>query len=186
MSEIGHALERVMEITPDMRHQAALDEHQRDTRREILLPAAIGLGVLILAVLSAAFISTRYEELRLVSNFVLMLLILCPAALCVFPLAIILVVAAVGMNNVHDWSQVKLGALNRVSSSLNRRIDGVTARLGRAGVDIGAATAPLDTKVFSAFDRLPRTAVNEGKHEPSSKRSSDTAAKTGRGPGMES
>ena len=175
-----------MEITPDMRHQAALEQHQRDSRREIWLPAAIGLAILLIAVLAAAFISTQYAELRLVSNFVLTLLILCPAALCVFPLAIGLVIAAVGMNRVHDWSEVKVGGVNRVSYGLNRRIDALMARLGRAGVTIGAAAAPLETKVFSAFDRPAGTAVNEGKHEPSSKRSSNEPTETGRTPDLES
>ena len=177
MWRIGATLEKVMETTPDMRHQAALEQHRRESRREIWLPAAIGLGVLVVAALAAAFISTRYAELRLISNFVLTLLILCPAALCAFPLAIGLVIAAAGMNRAHDWSEDKVGAVNRVSYGLNRRIDAVMARLGRAGVDIGAAAAPLEAKVFSAFDRPNGTAVNEVKHGTSSTRTSDAPAK---------
>lgn len=169
-----------MEVTPEMRHEASVERHRRQTRLEIWLPAAIALGVLVVAVLAAAFISTRYEELALVSNFVLTLLILCPAALCVLPLALVLVVAAVGMNNVHDWSEVKLGTVNRLSYSLNRRVDGVMTRLGKAGVTIGSAAAPLEQKVFSAFDRPQGTAVREVNDESAAKRLTDTTATTGR------
>lgn len=163
-----------MEVTPEMRQQSTYERHQRETRREILLPAIAGLAILIVAVLAAAFISTQYAELRLISNFVLTLLILCPAALCAFPLAILLVVAAVSMNNVHDWSAGRLDSVNRVAFSVNRRIDGLMSRLGRAGVTIGTVAAPLEQKVFSAFDRPNGTAANEVKHESSSTRTSDS------------
>jgi hypothetical protein len=179
MKPIGNALERLMQTTPDMRHQAALEQHRRESRREIWLPAAIGIGVLVLAVLAAAFISTQYAELRLISNFVLTLLILCPAALLTFPLAIVLVIAAVGMNRVHDWSEDKVSGLNRVSYSVNRRIDSVMNRLGQAGVTIGTAAAPLEAKVFSAFDRPTVTDVNEEKYGPAAKRTTDEPTKTG-------
>ncbi len=169
-----------MQTTPEMRQESTHDRHRRQTRREIWLPAAIGLAVLVVAVLSAAFVSTRYEQLSLVSNFVLTLLIICPAALCAFPLAIGLVIAAVGMNNVHDWSEVKLDSVNRFSYGINRRIDGVMERLGRAGVTIGTKAAPLEKTVLSAFDRPERTAGNEGKHEPTATRTTHPTAKTGR------
>lgn len=161
-----------MEATPEMRQQATRERHRRETRREIWLPAVFGLVVLVVAVLAAAFVSNRYEELSLISNFVLTLLILCPAALCFFPLALVLVVAAVGMNSVHSWSEVKLDSVNRMAYGFNRRVDGLMTRLGRAGVDIGAATAPLEQKVFSAFDRPSETASREVNNEPDPKRPS--------------
>ena len=175
-----------METTPEMRQAATFERHQRQTRREIILPAVIGLAVLVIAVLASAFISTRYEQLSLISNFVLTLLILCPAALCMFPIAMALVIGAVGMNRVHDWSAVKLDTVNSLSYKLNRRIDSVMGRLGKAGVDIGAAAAPLEQKVFSAFDRPNGATVYEVKHEPSSKRSAESSGQGSRGTELES
>lgn len=174
-----------MQTTPEMRQETTHEQHRQQTRREIWLPAIIGLAILVVAVLSAAFVSTRYEQLSLISNFVLTLLILCPAALCVFPLAIGLVIAAVGMNRVHDWSEVKLDTVNRASFGLNRRIDAVMDRLGKAGVTIGTRTAPLEKTVFSAFDRPERTALKEGNHEPTSTRTTHRPAATGRSTDLE-
>jgi hypothetical protein len=78
--------------------------------------------------------------------------------ICVAPFAIGFTVLAVLMNRAYGWSGEKLATASTASYHLNRRIDRVIDRLGRAGVDIGTRTAPLEKRVFNVFDR-PSTAI---------------------------
>jgi len=155
-----------MQTTPAAQLEAARERHRTETRREILLPAVLGLGVLALAIVAVLVFANRNPQISLIADFTLSLLVLCPAALCMLPLALGLVVAAVGMNRVHDWVDDKSGAVVRGSYSLNRRIDRIMDKLGRFGVEFGARAAPLESQVFSAFDRPSGTVETEVTYEP--------------------
>lgn len=155
-----------METTPAAHLEAARERHRSETLREILLPAGIGLGVLVLAIVAVLVFGRREGQLSLIADFTASLLILCPLALCMLPLALGLAVGAVAMNRVHGWVDIRLGSVVRGSFSLNRRIDGIMDKLGRFGVEFGARAAPLEAKVFNAFDHPQATVETEVTHEP--------------------
>lgn len=140
-----------MAVRPSQMREETKARHERDTRLEVWLPWGAGAAVLVIAVIVTAVFATRSER-SVMADFLLMVLMLCPMALCAFPLMLGLIIAAVGLGRVHDWTQVKLGGLVALSEQTNDRIDRLSARLGRAGVTFGTNVAPAEYLIGRVFE----------------------------------
>jgi hypothetical protein len=130
----------------------SLKEHRRQTRREIWLPALGGLVLVIVLVLLGG-LRPHLARTSLIADFMGTIFILCPAALCLLPLYLVLAVAVGGMNRVHLGAISGFGKLENLSGRLLNGTTRVMDRAARASISVNARLAPLDRKVFSAFDR---------------------------------
>ncbi len=134
--------------------------HRRATRRLILLPF-IG-GVLLIIVLTAITVLAGRSPTRAVADALLTVLMLCPLALCLLPLYLLLVIALVGMNHAHDLIAKPLRQLELLTEQLRDRTQSVSDRTARTSINLNARFAPLDRLIFSFFDR---PAPSEDDHE---------------------
>ena len=90
-----------MASSSDSRHPASEDTHRRETIRYILLPM-VGLSVLVLAGAVISLLLPGRLQVSLIADWLLTILFLCPLALCLFPVCILMVAAIVGMNKAHS------------------------------------------------------------------------------------
>lgn len=129
-----------------------LKEHRRQTRREIWLPA---LGGLLLVILMVVIAGLRPQGARtsLIADFMGTIFLLCPAAICLLPIYFVLAIAVGGMNRAHRGAITGLGKLENLSGRLLSSTTRVMDKTARASITVNARLAPLDRKVFSAFDR---------------------------------
>ena len=93
--------------------------HRRAVRREIILPFVGGLLLIIVLVVIAAV--EGETPTSGVANTMLTVLILCPMALCLLPIYLLLVVAVVGMNRAHDCSPSRCADSKTLSLTLRER-----------------------------------------------------------------
>lgn len=126
-------------------------KHRRDTRLNIWLPFAGGLLLLIGAVVVAALLPLR-SQLSVVSDFLVTVLVLCPLAVCLFPVYIGLVALVFLMNGVHDKTGRALGKTVNWSHSLNRWVDAQSERLEKRMIGISARWASVERVLLKAFD----------------------------------
>lgn len=140
--------------------QASEKLHRRAVRREIVLPFLGGL-LLIIVLMVVAFAAGR-TPVSGVANTMLTILILCPMALCLFPIYLVLIVALVGMNRAHNSVAKPLRRLELLTISMRERSYAIADRMARQSINLNARFAPLDRLLFSAFDR---PAQQEDDHE---------------------
>ncbi len=74
--------------------------HRRATRRLIICHSSGGL--LLIVALTAITVLAGRSPTRAVADTLLTVLMLCPLALCLLPLYLLLVVAVAGMSHAHD------------------------------------------------------------------------------------
>lgn len=134
--------------------------HRRAVRREILLPFAGGVILIVALVVIAAL--QGETPTSGVSTTMLTVLMLCPLALCLLPIYLLLVFAVVGMNRAHDGIARPLRSLENLSLRLRERTLSASDRLARVSINWSARFAPLDRLLFSMFDR---PAQNEDDNE---------------------
>lgn len=130
----------------------ALNQHRRDVRLQILLPVAGG-GLLLLIALIIALLLPQFKQVSAVSNFLTTLLLLCPLAICLLPLALILTVAALYMNRVHDGTAGLLGRLVTISEKVSTRFDSAADVVAHKAIDVSVKLAPVEKQLFGAFDK---------------------------------
>jgi hypothetical protein len=159
-----------MTTSPSSSASARQDAHRRQTRLLIVLPFALGVLLIIaLAVIALALPDDR--QTSLIADFLMTIVMLCPAVICLFPLYILMVIAAVGMSSVHRAAQKPLDRLNDLSESLYRRVDSASQQVAEKTIDANVRLTALDRNVFSIFDRndkpkqLPASTTPEGKDE---------------------
>lgn len=75
--------------------------HRRETRRYILLPFAAAL-LLVVACVVVVLLFRRGVQVSLVADLMVLVLMLCPAVICLLPVTLLMVMAVFGMNQAHD------------------------------------------------------------------------------------
>lgn len=141
--------------TPPAEAAQAERQHRRETRRQIWLPLGIGVGVLALVagvMMSPLFPPANRAGISLVADWTLSVLVLCPIVLCLFPLAAGLLIAAFGMNIVHDAAARPLRRGVRLSETLSVRAQQSADRVSRATIGLSARLA-YGERLLSVFDR---------------------------------
>lgn len=159
-----------MITSPTNSAAARRDAHRRQTRLLIVLPFLLGVLLIIaLAVVALALPDDR--QTSLIADFLMIIVLLCPAVICLFPLYILMVVGAVGMSSVHRAAQKPLDRLNDLSEALYRRVDSASQQVAEKTIDANVRLTTLDRNLFSVFDRkdkpkqLPASTTHEGKDE---------------------
>jgi TM2 domain-containing membrane protein YozV len=131
--------------------QVSTQIHNRAVRREILLPFAGGV-LLLIALIIVAIVAGQTPTSG-IANTMLTVLILCPLVLCLFPIYIVLIVALVAINKAHNGVAKPLRRLEALSLQMRERTYSASDRLARTSINLNTRFAPLDKLVFSLFDR---------------------------------
>lgn len=125
--------------------------HRRAVRRQIVLPFAGGILLVVALVVFAA--SQGAAPTSGAANTLLTLLILCPMALCLLPLYLLLVLVVAGMSVAHDGLARPLRRLEDLTLTLRDRTYSLSDRAARTTINLNTRFAPLDKLLFSLFDR---------------------------------
>jgi hypothetical protein len=147
-------------MTTDSHRQDSLKVHRRQVRGQIVLPFLGGL--LLIVGLVVVMVLLGRTPTSAVANTLLTILILCPLALCLLPLYLVLALAVAGMSSAHSGIGRPLRRLENLSLTVRDRTYSITDRVARTSINLNARFAPLDKLIFSKFDR---PAQKEEEHE---------------------
>ncbi len=132
--------------------------HRREMRRQIILPMLA--GVLLLAIIvSSAMLLPEGLQVSLIADWMLIIFVLCPTALCLLPIALLFVVMAAGMNKAHG----KLaGTLERVEEMSNTATDKAAQAMDSVNQTVADTSARFTSfnSMIDTFDR-PQSADTE-------------------------
>jgi hypothetical protein len=135
--------------------------HRQETFRYIILPMTGVLALLILGV-AAVLLLPKPKQVSIIADWLLTILFLCPAVLCLFPVVILLVAAVAGLNKAHGAARKPLQKLENLSASLNTRTAEITDAINQKTVDASVKIAFAD-RLLSIFD--PPSSTNGEKEE---------------------
>lgn len=125
--------------------------HRRETLRYITLPMLGGGVVMLIPVILVLLIRERLP-VSLIADWMLAVCVLCPLALCLFPVTIAMMVMAFGMNKVHDGLARPLRRAGVFSKSIVDRAARLTDSINRRSISLSTVLAPLNT-LWGIFDR---------------------------------
>ena len=141
-------------LRPDSKAQ-----HRRETRRQILLPLLAGT-LLIVVLVGVVLILPRRAQVSIISDFLLTILMLCPAAVCLLPVTIGLLVAAFGAGRLHDSAAPPLRGLQARTAAISDRADALANAVNQRVVAYGGRLGAV-LRVFDVFEYKQPTAVDE-------------------------
>jgi ABC-type methionine transport system permease subunit len=136
--------------------------HRRETLLYILLPmlgvvALLGLG------LGVVLLLPKPGQVSIIADWMFTVFCLCPAALCLFPMVILMVAAVAGMNILHDKTLPPLKRLEMMAATLNSKTAQLTNTIGRKTIDVSVKFAFVN-RMLSIFDP-PSPSPNGEKEE---------------------
>lgn len=151
-------------------HEIVLNESKRRHNREVLLYIVLPLvgGLLLIAIpLLLVIVLPRVLQVRLVADFTVTALLLCPMALCLLPFSIGLTTVAIMSGRVHTAAAKPLRRGEALTLKMRERVSSIMERGARASIAFNARLAPMTNWMNNAFkqDRaaLPAPKTNEGK-----------------------
>lgn len=156
--------------TPDQ-HQNVETRHRQQTRWEIILPA---VGALLLIIICVGFVASRAflpsinesNRVSLLADWMLMVFMLCPAVICVFPFALLGIIAVFGMNKAHDALYGLLAKVEDASRSLESKTTAITNQVNQKTIAVSSRFG-LIYKLLGAFDRPDSSENGKGTHDAS-------------------
>ncbi|MDZ4763866.1 MAG: hypothetical protein SGI73_04885 [Chloroflexota bacterium] len=146
---------------------------ERRTLTRIFLIALLGLiGTAVVAGLLP-----RGAQANLIANFLLTLLILCPAAVCLLPLYLGLMIVVFNVQRAHRITANALAKVNTVSANTMHSTQRAAEGWAKRSIQFNLFFAPLDKALFSLFDRPARSTPSdqpqtkgESPHDPTQQR----------------
>lgn len=129
---------------------ASEDTHRRETIRYILLPMAGVVALVIIGAVISLLLPGRLQ-VSLLADWLLTILFLCPLALCLFPICILLVAAIAGMNKAHTAIANPLRRLEVLSGTIKERVSKTADTINHKTVDASAKWAFVD-RLLAVFD----------------------------------
>lgn len=131
------------------------------SRRAVIRPFILTLLVMFAAMVGAALLP-RSEQTGIIANLLLTVLVLCPLALCLFPIYLLLMFMIIQLQRAHTAAAGGLSRLSHVSTSMNSRVERISTRWARRSIRFNSWFAGLDRLVFGIFDR-PQNEADSGK-----------------------
>jgi len=132
-----------MASSGDSRRPASEVTHRRETIRGIVLPM-LGVGTLILVGVIVVLLLPGRLQVSLIADWLLTILFLCPIALCLFPICILMVLAVVGMNRANQAAVNPLRRLENLSANLKDRAAQATDTINRQTINVSTRWAFID------------------------------------------
>jgi hypothetical protein len=150
-------------------HQNVETRHRQQTRWQIILPAAAALLVIVICVgfvASRAFLPTLADSNRvsLLADWMMMVFMLCPAVICLFPLALLAVVAIFGMNKAHGAVMGLLIKIENSSRLLETKTTAVTNQVNQRTIAVSSRFG-LIYKMLGVFERPDSSENDKGTHD---------------------
>lgn len=146
----------------DSRPSTAEAVHRRETLRYIVLPM-VGVALLILVGAIISLLLPQRLQVSIIADWLLMILFLCPLALCLFPICIVMVAAVFGLNKAHDALVSPLRRVGSLTETLKERVSKTADVVNQKTVDASAKWAFVD-RLLSVFDP-PKTPPDHTKKE---------------------
>lgn len=134
-------------MTPEQQIEATRRIRRAQVRKEIVLPFLGGVLVLIVIVVIAAFLPSRGHT-SFVADFLLTLLILCPAVICMFPIYMLMVFAVYGMGRVNKGIYRPLSAAEGLTNRMKARTETVANTVAERTINVSAQFARLEQTVL--------------------------------------
>lgn len=134
-------------MTPEQQIEATRRTRRRQVRKEIILPIFGGFLLLIAIVVIAALLPSRGHT-SFVADFLLTLLILCPAVICVFPIYMLIVFAVYGMGRVNRGIYRPLSAAEGLTNRLKTRTEHVADSVAQRTINLSSQVARLESVVL--------------------------------------
>lgn len=142
------------------RYHAELDRlRRRRYRKSVILPFGFVL-ILVLAYIGIAVALPAPTQVAVLSNAALSLLVLCPAALCLFPFALATVVFVVLINRWQRGTMSPLRRLERWAAALESNADRWLGSIDERILNWAVAFAPV-RQLLKSFDTLSDQTVDE-------------------------
>jgi high-affinity K+ transport system ATPase subunit B len=116
--------------------------HRRETWWRITVPTLL-VVLLIGALVALVIVLPLRAQKSLVSDTMLTVLMLCPAAICLLPLTLLAVIAVFGMNQVHDKLAEALRRVEDYSELMVKKTEQGTDVINRRTIDVAARLAPV-------------------------------------------
>lgn len=137
-----------MTLTPEQQLEKTARTLRREQRLQIWLPFAVGVIVIAALVIFAAFL----PRVSVVANCLLIVMILCPAVLCLLPIYFIVTFAAFGMNGLYNSAAKPLRGIEKLSARVLNRTIRLSDSLARWSINFNVRLAPLSNWMEHAFD----------------------------------
>lgn len=140
--------------------------HARQTRRQILLPVLGGVALIILLVGVVLWLPQRLQ-VSIVSDFMLLVFMLCPAVICMLPLTILMLAAAFGAGRLHDRAVSPLRGLRVRTDNITGQIETAAGKVNQRTITYGARLGAL-MRVLDVFEYPQPGAADtekESRHE---------------------
>ena len=147
---------------PESQRQSGAELHRRETRRQMILPFALAV-MLVLAMFGVAALLDGPEgmpRVSIISNFLVSILIICPAIICLFPIYLLIVAAIYGANRLHDRTRSPLERLEKLAGDSADRLEGLTASVSKRAISWNASLAPI-LNLTRFFDSPEKTDSKE-------------------------
>jgi hypothetical protein len=126
--------------------------HRRETLLSIILPVG-GAGLALLTVLAVTLLlllPTR-PQVSVLADWLLMIFMLCPVALCLLPVCIGLMTAVFAMNHLHAKTARMMGRAETLSETLVEKTLDATESISEKSISFNATMAHFDP-LWHAFD----------------------------------
>jgi len=148
-------------IDPNVAVAQTARERRGMTRREIWLPLFGGIGGLL--ALTGLVALMGGDRTGVVSNFLLTAFVLCPAALCLFPLYILMVVAAFGMGRATQGVTKPLQSIERMTVQMTQGAHRISQVASKHAINANVRFTQIEKRV-NFFDhprqkQLPKPIV---------------------------
>jgi predicted PurR-regulated permease PerM len=157
-----YCLRKIMLAGQKQQARDSVRLHRQNVRWRILMPFLLGI-VLITACAVIIMLFPRRLQVALVSDFMITLFMLCPAAICMLPITLLMIAAAFGMNRVHDGLVRPLNRLQDASESIQNSTTAASDMLNQRTVDLSARLGVL-YRLLDIFDQ-PDAANDEAQNE---------------------
>lgn len=139
----------------------SVKRHRRETLLQIVLPVLAGAVLIIVLLVTAALLQAR--QMGAIADFLLTVMVLCPAAICMLPFYMIFAVLALSFGGVHSAAAKPLRRVEDLTSTLSSRTRAISDSISRRSIDLSVKIAPLE-RLLMIFERNDLS-VPEGKDD---------------------
>lgn len=126
-------------------------QHRRTFLRKVALPFALG-GLSIVALIALSVLALGRRDVSLLADWMLSCLCLLPLLIILFPVYLLLVVAAFTLGKADRFTTRQVRRARVMTEKLSERTRETSLNLSRRSIGFNARLAPLD-RLFNVFDR---------------------------------
>lgn len=136
---------------PNSSPRPSEQQHRRDTLLQIVLPF-LGAGLFTLLLLIIVLILPQRAQVSLVADLMVTVFVLCPIAVCLFPLYLGMVLLIYSLNKAHQAGAKQMVRVEDLSRTVTDKVIQTTDKLNRQSIALSALAAPLN-RIWRVFDR---------------------------------